>query len=165
MPRLPAEPEGAAEYYEMMGRVIAGWGRFEGSLTNDIDFLMQISPVAKKLAKGVNLVQATALAALLHSCFEEIPELKRFELRAGEFRNEVEVSADNRNMVAHGHFWGFVSTDPVVARFRKQKLAKGGDIETKLAAYSLEQMRDMAVQADNLNSRLLALTSAFRFLG
>lgn len=153
------EPEDAKLFYEMMGRAISLWGRFENALVDDVAAVCKavpsIRPLVLKGAPGFG-----GDIDRLVKCFETIVALQPYAPEARKLRDIALTVYAARNMLMHGSFLGFRPGNSAAAVFRKWQLKPQGLWQESLVL-STEDIRQIALDTDSLHNRLLTLT--FRF--
>jgi hypothetical protein len=146
-----SEPQGAAAYYESMGRVVALWGRFESHFGHDLLTITTLKGGNKLLTPFPRAFQKKIDAWKM--CFDRVKVLKPYKKVAREFAALVKPIARKRNIVAHGSFWTFVSESPLTGEFQ-MIVWRGNKFGFQKHHCTLEEMQQMAVHIDNLNTQL-----------
>ncbi len=152
------DPPGAQEFYEHMGRVMTIWGRFELSFTNDLAFGLSGLPNVEALFNPFPRMLGRKLDAY-SKCFSKINELRHYEDSVRQFVAAVKSTAKKRDIIAHGSFWAFTTQEPLTAEFTMIDI-KNGTIKTQRFHCTLQEMKEIVIEADNLNTRYVILSSA-----
>ena len=154
------EPEGAASYYEALGRATVLWGRFELHFSSCLMIILGL-PEAVPITEPLP-ISWKKRAALWRRAFNTLPILAPFKKSALELIDEVMDGIGDRHFLSHAHWGEFVSSDPLTVKACTVAPRKGTANIVEMAWYHIpiDMLRAITTKADDFNSQLLP-TSIF----
>ena len=150
------DPEGADVYYLELGRILVLWGRFENHFSHALIALCNM-PAAKNFMPTNMPLPFNDKAKLLRKLFQEIDELSALKEEALSLIADASDSAEDRHVVMHGHFNGFIDDDPLTGRFLRHR-HQGEKIIFERYDVTIDALHEMTNKIDSLNTRLLPIT-------
>jgi hypothetical protein len=156
----PADPEGAAEFYQAIGTLIVAWGRLETHFLTCIIAILQI-PSLKGLSRKLPNAWDER-AKIWKDAFRISTDLKPYEATAMQFLEEMQNVADLRNIIVHGLWEEFSAGPPVsaqVIRIKRRKDVPGGVEFFRSVPLTQDLVRSATQKASDLNIWLQTLSS------
>lgn len=146
------DPPNAGEYYEALGRAMVLWGRFENHFSNCI-MLIRTMPEGKAIEEE-HPISWKKRAAFWRKAFNTIPALAKWKDHALRLISDAMTVAQDRHIVTHGDWGKFTSADPLTAEVKMWRHKKG-HINIQTYGVLIEDLREIATLADDLNTRLI----------
>jgi len=150
------EPEGAEAYYTALGRALLLWGRFESQFSYLLDVLCT-APAVRHLRPEEMPISMKRRAELFRKLVKNVPALDAFKAPILAVLPDAMDAAQDRHVLIHGHWNGFVRADPMTGSFIMRK-HKGDKLISARYTVSVETLNKMAGIFDSLNLRILPLT-------
>ena len=152
------EPDGAEVYYTALGRALILWGRFEFHLSQGLRLAADL-PEATDLRPKILPISIKRQAALFRLLVRKIPCLSIIKKPTLQILPDVLHAAQDRHVLVHGHWNGFVSREPLACRFQ---MIKEMNTKIKFEQYdiTLPMLGNLALMFDSLNTRLVPIIFA-----
>lgn len=150
------DPPDAETYFTALGRALVLWGRFESHL----DFALvslTLLPEGKPYKPEQMPVPFTKKAKLWKRIFRDVDRLAPMREQARLLISDAIQAAKDRNILAHGHWNGFLKSDLLTARVRHTR-RKGSKMVINDYEISVAKLEDLISTFDSLNTRLLPIT-------
>lgn len=152
------DPPGAEEYYTALGRAFVLWGHMDSHFTELLDILCA-APSVRHLRPAEMPISLKQRIQLCKQLLKKAPDLDNFRGPLGKLLPAIKDAADDRNILVHGHWNGFVIEQPLTGAFAIKR-RKGDRYLMGRQLVTLNDLNKMAVTFDSLNTRLLPLTFA-----
>ena len=149
------DPEGAESYYTALGRALVLWGRFENHLFQTLLAINNL-PEAEPLRPRELPVSFKQQAKLWRKFFRSLPVLASMRDAAPTLISDAGDANQDRAVIVHGHFNGFITDDPLTARFNIQR-HKGEKIIFEHYDVPISALENMVNTFDALNTRMLPI--------
>ena len=150
------DPDGAEAYYTALGRVLVLWGRFESHFGHLLLALSNLKPCAPFRPEAIP-ISMTDRMRLMRRLLENVPELEPFRKPILGLLPQARDSAEDRHIVVHGHWNGFVKGETLTSRFTRSR-HKGGKLFTETYDVSLGMLEIMSNTFDSLNTALIPIS-------
>lgn len=150
------DPQEAEQYYAALGRAVVLWSRFESQFGTLLDCVCSL-PEGQHLRPPRIPTGFTDQTKLLKSIINQVPALAALKAPIEEIVPLATDAAEDRHVIVHGHWNGFVKNNPRLGQFLMRRHTKGKQ-EIFGCNVSLSALKEMANVCDRLNLRLLPLT-------
>lgn len=148
------DPPQSSIYYELLGRFIVLWGRFELNFDLAI-FTLYMLPEAKPMIVGMpgSWRDRSRIWRKLLSSIDRLEPLRNAALR---LITDARKTSEFRNRVYHSGFQKFRPGDPITLEFAEVHITSQS--VTRTHPVSMSDLSAYCTQADNLNTRLAQIT-------
>lgn len=150
------DPQGAEAYYTALGRVLVLWGRFESQLDSLVLILSNFKPCRPFVPRELP-ISMKRRAELLRDLLKKVPELAPLRDPLLALLPQAMDSAQDRHVITHGHWAGFVKADVLTSRFVMKK-HKAEKLIIQDYRVSLDNLNKMISTFDRLLVSLLPIT-------
>lgn len=154
------DPEGAAQFYEALGRAVFLWGRFDACFSMALLCIHNLPETAPFREKELPIAW-TKRSKYWRKAFNSIPRLAPFKRSAITFIDDVMEAVEDRHVLTHSNWDEMKIVDgQLKARARSMKPRKGDAEILEFRSYdvTLDTLAAIASTADALNTRLVPLT-------
>lgn len=157
-----SQPEDADRFYAAVGRFLMLWGHLEFNLDGALSIIARLSgwpPLSWRIEEDVP-TSMRLKKEMWSDAFKRLAALQAQREKALTLMSAIMELNDERAMIVHGRWNGFVSADPLTLEIAhtKRKKAKKSTRHYRVEIKAIESMAD---DADRLNMRLCLLTYAF----
>jgi hypothetical protein len=146
------DPPYAVSFYENIGRLVLLWGRFEQALEQHLSVVINI---ATQFGTEERMqVSFLRKMDLLRRLYRRCQPLSEHAEGMAALTKEAEQVSEDRNLIIHSNWGGFVDDDP--PRLKLHNIThKGGVITNRTLEPTLKDIADLVAAIDHLLSGLL----------
>lgn len=152
------DPPDADRFYAAVGRAMLLWGRFEMGLDHALLGIVALRDAGSIGVRPEEGVPATLnqKARMWRRAFTTLPALSDMKSAALQLMDDAMEAAEDRAVFAHATWQGFISTEPLVMRFRRIRY-KGANTVAFTCDVELSEVHAVQRTFDALNTRMIPI--------